>query len=325
VSHDHFVAQTYLKHWCDPKTGMLRAYSKGGKEFPCYPKDVCREWNWDTNPAFRGNADLLADFRKAFEPFWKPTVASIRTAALSSGDKFTLAGYWAQLTTCTPFWHSHAVELYEKHLLDFLPLAIDHVARENPQVREYAHMALAEGRIVPNVDRDYVKGLLTKHLTDHIIALYQLDWIILRNSTDISFITSDNPSSVFPYRRPMSVPVTRYLPLAPHLAIIATFDLRKHPQIQNRGQALPDLSKPPPGTIRREGVDRKRAKWLNRVVIMNADELVFCPSESRPVRRLVRGYRRFGIAVDHVKIPRSDGYLTASRLVVRQKPKARSA
>jgi hypothetical protein len=54
---------------------------------------------------------------------------------------------------------------------------------------------------------------------------------------------------------------------------------------------------------------------------MNADQLVFSSSESRPVRRLVRNHRRFGLAVEHMKLPTPDGHITGAMLVVRQKRK----
>ena len=48
MPNDHFVAQTYLKRWCDPTTNMLQGYSKTiDKEFPCRTQDVCRQWDWD--------------------------------------------------------------------------------------------------------------------------------------------------------------------------------------------------------------------------------------------------------------------------------------
>src|ERR1051325_11025013 len=135
---DHFVAQTYLKHWCDPRTGQMRGYKKAIEQnFPCSPKDVCREWNWDINPVFEDNPSLLADFRKAFEPLWNPVVGEVRAGKLTSQEKFILAGYWAQLTTCTPTWHAHAVEMYERQLLDFIPLVAAHVARQRPHDREF--------------------------------------------------------------------------------------------------------------------------------------------------------------------------------------------
>lgn len=64
MAKDHFVARTYLKHWCDPRTGQLQGYKKLQEQnFPCSPGDVCHEWNWDINPLFKDNPGLLADYR----------------------------------------------------------------------------------------------------------------------------------------------------------------------------------------------------------------------------------------------------------------------
>ncbi len=318
MARDHFVAQTYLKHWCDPRTNRLRGYKKAVDEnFPCSPKDVCHEWNWDINPLFKDNPGLLADFRRIFEPHWNPTIGAVRSGSLSSAYKFALAGYWALLTTCTPVWHAHAVEVYERQLLDFIPIVAEHIAQQRPEDREYIEKAIAEGRIVPDIDENYVKGILTQQLTKTTIMLYQHEWIILSNNTEVPFITSDNPSSVFP-RRSMSKPLIRFLPLAPDLAILTVADLTKG----REKPAFPDLSQPPPRILRGRIVDRKRAVKLNRITVMNADQFVFSSTEDRRVRRLVRNHRRFGIAVDRVEIQHRGAPLIASALVVRQKPRA---
>jgi hypothetical protein len=318
MAEDHYVAQTYLKHWSDPQTNKIRGYKKASDEnFPCSPKDVCSEWNWDINPLLEDNPALLADFRKMFEPYWNPTIGRIRSGLLSSHDKFALAGYWAQLTTCTPTWLAQAVEVYERKLLDFIPVAVEHVARQRPQDREYIERAVAEGRITPDVKDGHVKAILTQQLTSTIILLYQMDWVVLMNATSVPFITSDNPSSVFP-RRTLNAPLVRFLPLAPNLALLGALDRK----VRREELSLPDLSKPPPGTLRRWIIDRRKGvARLNRVTIMNADRLIFAPTESRAVRRLVRNHRRFGIAADHVQFQMGGNRLSVSTLVVRQKPR----
>jgi hypothetical protein len=315
VSQDHFVAQTYLRHWVHPGSQLLYGYSKpSGKEFPCHTKDVCREWNWDTNPRFKNNPQLLADFRKMFEPHWNPTIGAIRSGSMSVDDRFALAGYWAQLTTCTPAWHRNAVELYEQRLLDFIPLIAENVARKNPEHKAQLEKAVAKGQIKPKVDEDFVKGILTAHLTDATFLLYEQDWALLLNDTGIPFITSDNPSSVLP-RRAFSDPLTRFLPLAPDLAIVAMIDPGKKREV-DPATALTNLR---PGLLRRYRIQRRAAARFNRIVAMNADTMVLCSEPDRHVRRLVRNHRRFGIDILQEKFRTPDGYISGSTLMVRQR------
>lgn len=315
MARDHFVAQTYLKHWTNPQSGMLLGYGKqSGKEFPCAPKDVCHAWNWDVNPYFKDNPRLLGEYRKIFEPQWNPTVAAVRSGQMSADDKFALAGYWALLTTCTPTWHRNAVKVAEKQLADFIPLAARHLANEKPEYGDFIEKALAEGRIVPNPDGQHIKAMLTQQLTRTTLLLYQLDWTVIRNKTEASFITSDNPSSVLP-RRPFSHGLIRFLPLAPDMALLAVID-----PTTKRSTDLPDLEKTPPGRVRHAQVTRKQAARFNRVTVMNADELVFSVEASRPVRRLVRNHQDFKVAVEHARFPTPrGGYINAATMMIRRK------
>ena len=69
MSNDHFVAQTYLKHFGDASRGdIMYAYRKSnGDEFPCHPSAVCHEWDGDLNPLLVP-PQLLGYYRKLFEP-----------------------------------------------------------------------------------------------------------------------------------------------------------------------------------------------------------------------------------------------------------------
>jgi hypothetical protein len=314
MARDHFVAQTYLKHWTHPQSGMLRGYGKqSGKELPCAPKDVCHAWDWDVNPYFKKNARLLGEYRKILEPQWNPTVAAVRSGQISAEDKFVLAGYWALLTTCTPTWHHNAVKVAEGQLADFIPLVARHLANEKPEYGDFIEQALAEGGIEPNTDRQHIKAMLTQQLTRTTLLLYQLDWTVIRNRTQAPFITSDNPSSVLP-RRPFLNILRRFLPLAPDLALFATID-----PTTKRSTELPNLEKTPPGRVHHAQVTRKQAARLHRVTVINADELVFSVEACRPVRRLVRNHRDFKVAVEHARFPTpSGGYINASTVVVRR-------
>lgn len=314
MSRDHFVAQTYLKHWADPTTNKLQAYRKdGGEPFLCGKRDVCFEWDGDANPRFK-NPRLVGEFRKIFEPGWNPAIGAIRNGALSATDKFMLAGLWAQLTTFTPAWQRNALTVYEHSLDSVLPILAQRVAAKHPESKKHIEQAIAEGRIHSTVEPDFVKQVLTQQLTVFTIALYEQDWTVIENPTDVRFITSDNPSSVFP-DRPLNAPVVRFLPLAPDLGIMSVINRDR----VTENADFPDLTKPPPGTIMRGQATREKAKELNRVVVMNADRFVFSEKPDVAIRRLTESHRDFGIDIEKIHFPTPDGCFIGASVAVRKK------
>src|ERR1700733_11828745 len=91
MSNDHFVAQTYLKHFGNPpRGGLMHAYQKSaGQEFPCHPRSVCHEWDGDMNPLL-SSTRFLGDYRKLYEPKWRTSVATLLQNALSNEDRFAI-------------------------------------------------------------------------------------------------------------------------------------------------------------------------------------------------------------------------------------------
>ncbi len=116
MAQDHYVAQTYLKHFTGP-TGMLHAYRKSdGRSFQCRPKDVCREADGDVIPDFLSEPEYLGEFRGAFEPLWNGSVAALESRSGDMRDKLHMAGYWANLLVCTPAWRRVAVEASDRRM-----------------------------------------------------------------------------------------------------------------------------------------------------------------------------------------------------------------
>lgn len=144
MSHDHYVAQTYLRAFVDPKTNCLHAYRKRDSGyFSPSPYAVCKTMNWDQTPKFLSPADALGQWLKIFEPHWASTVARLETSHhLAPEDKHVIAGYWAYLSTCTPAWHRVATGIQqaelEKVVTDrFIPYAQIH-SDELPRAVESA-------------------------------------------------------------------------------------------------------------------------------------------------------------------------------------------
>ena len=117
MADDHFVAQTYLRHFVGP-SGMLRAYRKSnGCSFPCRPRDICHEPNGDVIPDFLNDPHYLAKYRGTFEPGWNSAVAALKARSPDFATKFYIAGYWAQLMVCTPSWKRVAIEISNQNAI----------------------------------------------------------------------------------------------------------------------------------------------------------------------------------------------------------------
>jgi hypothetical protein len=224
MANDHFVARTYLKRWCDRSKGQpIQAYRKpSGSSFPCWPESVCAESGGDLNPKYFQDPAVLGQFRSIFEPHWDAAVDAIEQRKMTGNDKFVVAGYWANLMAATPAWRKIGKELYEREVQSVLPI----IAKKHAPPDK-----LEDIKLTIEVDEDYIKAVTTKQLLRGALQLYHQPWTILTNSTAHEFLTSDNPSAIFP---PPAIggPVVRILPLSPRLCIATIME--KEPGLEER-------------------------------------------------------------------------------------------
>lgn len=326
MSNDHFVAQTYLRHFGDPSTGgMLHAYRKrDGKTFRCWPKDVFHEWDGDQNRLLQ-HSQLLGDFRKMIEPWWNPSVATLLRGNMTYHDKFVVAGYLANLMTCTPAWRRVGVTMVEQSTRAQLSFAkrmkLKHGGQ--PKLNVEAVEALENGKLAIDVEPDYIKGLATKNLMQYTWIIYNLDWEVLLNDSAVPFLTSDNPCALS-YSGSPHESVRRILPITPQLAVTMQFDPRSKPAAERVSQSELGacLQRPPRGSITFSRCSGVLATSLNVIQARSAEELVFSSIGSDEIHQLVRDAARFRMDVRHVEFPdpsgEPDAIITGSILSVRE-------
>ena len=264
MSNDHFVARTYLKHFGDQKArGMLHAYRKtDGKEFPCWPKDVCHEWEGDLNDAFPDNPGMLGDYRKIFEPLWNPAVQTILEGSIGREEKFIVSAYMANLMVCTPAWRRIGQKIYrDGHVgvLKFKQEMAEKHGKPDPILKEGLEM-LDQGHIEIEVDPGYIKAKSIRGLMDFACTIYDQDWTIVTNTTDQPFVTSDNPVAISYSGRP-GEPLTRDLGAVGHRLQFGPDDVVGDAAHPGRGveKAAPE-SQAMMRCGRRPGAGRERAQ-----------------------------------------------------------------
>jgi hypothetical protein len=197
MARDHYVAQTYLRHFV-AYDGMLRAYRKSdGNRFPCRPSDVCHEWNGDIIEDFLSDPTALARYRKIFEPAWNPAIKELNAGRISNTNKLAIAGYWSNLLVFTPTCRRLDVGAHDRHSIDYLR-AWDTLSTEAGKIDADLKRILATfdtGRFRIETKPDAMRAMRCTHLLKLTWALYNSNWIIIKNDSGTEFLTSDNPVS----------------------------------------------------------------------------------------------------------------------------------
>src|ERR1700733_3734903 len=255
MADDHYVAQTYLKHFAGP-TGMLRAYRKSdGVSFPCKPKDICREPNGDIIPDFLSEPEYLGEFRGAFEPLWNQSVAALEAHSGDMRDKLHIAGYWANLLVCTPTWRRVAIEISNRRLAHTVRAYNElsaKIGKADPSWKK-AIEAEERGDIKIETEADYVREQAAQSIMRYTWGLYNAQWDVFQNDTSTPFVTSDNPASIEDSGNDnwmLGVPYVRLLPVTPRFCLMC--DLTTVPR--HVIEAKPDFREIPIAGVRGDAI-----------------------------------------------------------------------
>src|SRR5712691_5059030 len=112
MPRDHFVAQTYLRHFAD--SDAMHVYCKtDGRYRRRGPKSVCHEWDGDLIRDFVKNEKMLGAYRAMFEPRWNDAITDLENGICDAAVKMAIAGYWANLLVCTPAWTRVGIKVHD--------------------------------------------------------------------------------------------------------------------------------------------------------------------------------------------------------------------
>ena len=317
MPRDHFISQTYLKHFVG-KDGMLYAYRKSDRaSFPCRPKDICHEWDGDLVRDFLKDEALIGGFRQIFEPAWDRALVDLVDGIDDPTVKLAIAGYWANLMVCTPAWTRVGVKTQEYDTMRTVrahDVLMTQAGKPDPKLKAMiAEFDAGHYRI--EAKRDAIRAMNATYLSRHAWQFYNADWIVIRNDSEIDFITSDNPVAFDdpgPWRGG-EAGLPRYLTLTPRLCLYGLMDPRA-PEDE------PDFTRPPRGSIRRGLIPLHGVERVNRAVAQCAEELVISSSKDGAVDALVAECARFQVDVEFINLRmRPDEFIFGNRTRVWQR------
>lgn len=322
MAHDHYVARTYLKHFGDPERGgMLHGYHKpSGDTFPCWPKDVCSEWDGDINPTLK-EPGLLGAYRDYFEPHWNLSIAQIASGTLRNQHKWAVAGYLANLMACVPAW----LRVNQESMVDMRGTLVRESLRADKnqgvalnEAQQQLLAFLESGKRLP-MDPNEAKAHAIRDLVDHAWRAYNADWIILRNDSQQPFITSDNPLALGWSGR-LGDPVRRYLPVTPNLCVGVSFDPARHDERKLTPELLKDDLQAGSRGVVRTGMARPiEVREINKLIVQSAEEQIFSCKAFDQLPVLIRKYGRYRLASEGFEGPGPGGLHIGTRYVVRER------
>jgi hypothetical protein len=317
MANDHYVAQTYLRWFGDPdNNGRLRGYQKSKlRDFPCYPKDVCSEWDGDLNAEFlAARPELRGDFRRLCEPRWNGAVERLHKARLDGDDRYVMSAMAATLMGCTPSGRRTHVAMADALLKNFAIAAhdLEVKAGAEPSLEADAVEALRSGEITVHAEPKYTEAQATTMLPRLAQVIFEQPWLVIYNGSSAPFITSDNPFA--PLCPNHKGGMTRFLPITPQLCLEIPF-------VREPAPPDTDLRDLKPGSVSFAEITASDARDINRLIVQCAEDLVFSPTESEGLRRLVAKYAKWGIEHDFTiePVPGENAVMHGSFMRVRER------
>ncbi len=264
---DHYVPQTYLRHWANAK-GQLHAIRKSDlKKFSPGTRNVCAISDGNTNP-FLQPARAIEEFLEAIEPKYDWAIDRFVRGEMHREAIYVIAGLISSIMVCSP----GGARLNAKpvaRILEEMTRRLDRggqlpVPPESMGGASFTQL-LEEGKIRLNVNPKHPQAIGILAILEQIAAYGNFRWEFLVNlHEDSPFFTSDYPVAI---ERQPDMMINRVFPLTPSLAV------RIHP---DREVNLED-----PEFLFRHfrfkvtKLPRSRVRYINTLLVRCAEETVF--------------------------------------------------
>lgn len=321
MPRDHYVAQTYLKHFLDPALGnLLHAYDKTDlKHFTPTTKNICCAQDWDTNPYFEDDR-AIDQYLRVIEPKWDHGVVDIQNLLKYEEVKYFMAGYIAVLVSCTPAsirTLTHATAEMVASSGNIIARQIQNYPERFPGAKplppDVFEQLMASGGLVAKIDPKHTHARTMQNLVDLQWHFYKSPWMILDNQTDSPFLTSDFPVAYY-YPKPHSQLPYRFAPISPRYAVLIK------PSLDDADRKAPKESfgKFPSTETAIRSIRPEFPKILNKITIQGAEQFVISAYDAPWIMKMVKKYQNWKMDSGTVRLPHGNGELIVSRSMPRE-------
>lgn len=279
---DHYVAQTYLKHFNNPAEKLL-VYNKELVSIEeKHRKNVCREEGGSNNPFFEKER-IIEDYLVRLENNWNSALSTFLSLFSSEGKysaeeylkaKFIISGYLSFLRVAPPARVQGGQDLL-KNMLGKIFEVLKAQGEIPPPPKG---MEFLLDQIKFEVDPKYPQALGFSSVPDLHQTFYKAPWHVIYNISDVPFITSDNPVS--PYCQDNSGREIIYAPLSPKIGVLINPFLTLS-EVQDQSSLCDRSFKTKQG-------DTDYVWRLNKIIVEWAEELVIANWNEQKILDLIR-------------------------------------
>jgi hypothetical protein len=321
MAKDHYIAQTYLKHFIDPRLKvLLHVHCKHDlKYFTPTTKDICFEEGWDTNPYFQ-DPETVAKYLKIVEPKWNRGVNDIKELLQYEEVKYFMAGYIAVMASCSPT----AVRTSSDSIAEVIASSTNMLAQQmqarpdlfpdaKPLPQEKFDQIMESGGLIANVDPKHSHARMIANLVDLQWHLYKSPWLVMVNETESPFLTSDFPVAFY-YPKPDSQIPYRYVPISPKFGILIKLSLdpadRKFPKVE--------MKKYPNTTVDIRDIKHDFVRILNTLTVQGAESLVISDRKEDWITNLIKKNKDWKMDSGVMRMSYKGGSLVTTKMKPRR-------
>lgn len=308
---DHFVSQVHLKQFYSPALGeLMYAMRKSDlKTFTPNSESVCRIPDGSTN-IYLNESRAIEEFLKTIEPKYNSALRKIESNQIDSECIYTLAGFVAYVSTCSPTaMRTNSVPL--ESIVKTTAKILDKNGKLPPSPNSLSSSNITEllnnGLLKVKVNEKYPQAIGITSVINLVSSIGNFTWEFLQNTcADSPYFSSDYPIAL-EINNDHRI-TNKIVPLSPSLAV------RIIPDISQRNDEL-DLSFNK-FQYRYRKPTRQEIRKLNLLIVRCAEDMVFYNNDYPWIKPFITKNRDYHLAMHVDELKTDTGSVLISRKTI---------